>query len=157
MVIPVYAPTNRVPTNLPLYLLFWEFIVFDNQMSIKMLPHWALICMAVTTHGFEYLYIASFTVLSLFWEILACVLCSFLYCFVGLFLKICRALHTLCINPLLVTRAVGIFWSVAVLFILFMASFESRKFLVFLYPYLSACPPMLTLFAFCFPFFLSLS
>lgn len=99
VVIPIYAPTNRVPTNLPLYLLFWEFIVFDNLMSIKMLPRWALICMAVTTHGFEYLYIASFTILSVFSEILACVLCPVFYCFVGLFLKICRTLHNLCINP----------------------------------------------------------
>lgn len=59
-----------------------------------MLPHWAFLCMAVTTRGFEYLYIASFTALSLFWEILACVLCPFFYCFVALFLKICRTLHT---------------------------------------------------------------
>lgn len=35
VIIPIYAPTDRVPTNLHLHLLFMEFVIFANLMSIK--------------------------------------------------------------------------------------------------------------------------
>ena len=35
VIIPIYAPTGRAPTNLQLHLLFLEFIIFANLMSIK--------------------------------------------------------------------------------------------------------------------------